>query len=266
MLEILLAITITGFVLAAATTMVVSISNIWVNRQDSHFFDDHVDGVAEFVQSCFTNAGVEIALEGAETGTGGNDTSDGSNEGGGEGDQATDENGIIINTDSTGRTTTVTRNDDTQTGTGLIRVSEEPVGWASPPSFASFRDPLLNFKLREQPPLLVNVDNAPALGVDVFLYFEPNEGLSLLWYSILQEEAEDENDLRRTLISPYVTSIQYVYWDERFESWEEESEPKEGDNEEFMLPRFIKLLFEYEGVTKERTLAIPVPSQSALLF
>jgi len=37
-------------------------------------------------------------------------------------------------------------------------------------------------------------------------------------------------------------------------------------NDQFILPRFLKLTFEYENETQERTLTIPVPSKSALLY
>lgn len=259
LLEVLLAITITGFVLAAASTMVVSISNIWVDRHESNFFEDHVDGVAEFMQSCFSGAGTEIAIDGEDTST---------------------ESGNEETTTDPGKTPEVTVSVDTETGSkinrknstkessgsSLLRRSEDPIGWAAPPGFASYRDPLINFKLKDKPALLVNTDNAPILGIDAFLYFEKNEGLSLLWYSTLQEEAEDENDLRRTVVSPYITALRYVYWDERFERWEEEEEPKKGEDDEFLLPRFIKLTFEYQDETMERTITIPVTSRSALLF
>jgi hypothetical protein len=103
--------------------------------------------------------------------------------------------------------------------------------------------------------------------VDAFLYFEKDEGLSLLWYTALQEESEEIDDLRRTPISDLVTQITYIYWDQDFEKWEEEEQPMDGEgDEEFILPRFIKLIFEYEDVTKERIITIPVPSKSALLF
>jgi hypothetical protein len=41
---------------------------------------------------------------------------------------------------------------------------------------------------------------------------------------------------------------------------------EDEDDEAFVLPRFLKLTFEYKGETKTRTLTIRVPSQSALLF
>jgi hypothetical protein len=260
LLEVLLAITITGFVLAAASAMIVSVSNIWASRQESNFFEDHVDGVAEFVQSCFTKAGTEIALSNTDS----NSPSES-----GEPGQETENNEAIPETPTVVRPGTATNRNQSQensTGSSLLRRTEEPIGWAQPPGFAGYQDPLINFKLRDDPPLLINIDNAPAMGIDAFLYFDRDEGLSLLWYSILQEEVENENDLRRTLISPFVASIRYIYWDERFERWEEDEVPKEGEEDEFLLPRFIKLIFEYEEITKERTISIPVPSRSAILF
>jgi hypothetical protein len=40
----------------------VSVTNAWLERQDRHFFEDHVDGVTEFLQASFSIAGTEIAL------------------------------------------------------------------------------------------------------------------------------------------------------------------------------------------------------------
>ena len=86
-------------------------------------------------------------------------------------------------------------------------------------------------------------------------------------YTPLQEDSEDLDDLRRTPISNLITKVEYVYWDERFEKWETETEPKEGEgDDQFILPRFLKLTFEYEGVIKERSLTIPVTSRNALIF
>lgn len=156
---------------------------------------------------------------------------------------------------------------DTSPGSSLEHSADDPICWARPPGFANYTEPLLNFGMTEAPPILVSPDNAPNLGINAFLYFEADEGLSLLWHSILQEEVEDTNDLQRTLISPLVKKITYIYWDERFETWEEEESPQKDEGaDQYILPRFIKLLFEYEGETKERTLTIPLSSKSALIF
>lgn len=261
LLEVLLAVSITGFVLAAASTMLVSVTNIWSNRLESHFFEDHVDGVAEFVQSSLTEAGTEVALAGADA-----PNEDGENRQESEnGNNNAPEVSLRINREGARGNNRPGRQSDAS-GSALIRRSEDPVAWAEPPGFAGYRDPLINFKLWEQPPLLVNRSNAPVPGIDAFLYFDRDEGLSLLWYSLLQEEVDDENDLRRTPISPYVKEMRYIYWDEDFERWEEEDEPQEGEDDQYLLPRFIKLIFEKDELTKERTISIPVPSRSALLF
>jgi len=259
LLEVILAIAVAGFVLAAAVAMLVSISNIWSDRSDRHFFVDHVDGVTEFMNATFSSAGVAIALkDSSETKT---NSPQGEN---GAGNQLPR---VSISRTGGGSTRSGTDSNTSNSSGGLIGAADEPVGWARPPGFSDSKDPLLNFKLTKAPPLLVGLENAPLLGIDIFLYFDNSDGLSLLWYSTLQEEAEDLNDLRRTAISSLVTKIHYIYWDERFEKWEEEDKPMEADgNDQFILPRFLKLTFEYENETQERTLTIPVPSKSALLY
>lgn len=264
LLEVILAITIAGALLSGAAALMVSITDAWLNRQDRHFFEDHVDGVTEFVQACFSSAGQEIALEGVDDSTGTEGTPS-TTEGGNE---VIGEVSVSISTgNDNGAGSSTTTNESSSEGASLLRVSEDPIAWSSPPGFADYKDPLLSFSLKDTPPLLVQTGDAPVIGVDAFLYFEKDEGLSLLWYTPLQEDSEDIDDLRRTPISDLVTDITYIYWDEDFEKWEEEDEPKDGEgDEEFILPRFIKLIFEYEEVTKERTITIPVPSKSALLF
>ena len=265
LLEVILAVTIAGALLAAAATLIVSVADVWMERQDRHFFEDHVDGVAEFIQASFTVAGTEVAFGDED---GGDETASDPNA---SGDPS-------VSIDESGTNVEISRPDDSSGGTnegsagstsgsGLVRVSEDPIGWSKPPGFADYQDPLLHFGLKDTPPLLVQTDNAPIIGVEAFLHFKDDEGLSLLWYTPLQEDSEDISDLRRTPLSDLVTKVEYIYWDEGFEKWETETEPKEGEGEEqFILPRFLKLTFEYEGETKERTLTIPVPSRSALIF
>lgn len=272
LLEVILAVTIAGALLAAAAALMVSVTNVWVERQDRHFFEDHVDGVTEFLHSCFSNAGTEIALgdEGeSDRGTSGEQNGSGEDTSGEpNGETVSDPGGVTVDItapdDNTGRGN---ESSESSGGGGLVRVSEESVGWSKPPGYAEYQNPLLHFGLKDTPPLLIQTDDAPVIGIQAFLHFERDEGLSLLWFTPLQEESEDINDLRRTPISDLITQVEYIYWDERFEKWETETEPKEGEgDEQFILPRFLKLTFEYQGETKVRTLTIPVPSQSALIF
>jgi hypothetical protein len=263
LLEVILAVTIAGALLAGAATLMVSVTNAWLERQDRHFFEDHVDGVTEFLQASFSIAGTEIAL-GDEDGSGGSTISETGNEIEADGSQVTVD---ISGNNNLESGNSMEGNTESTASSGLMRVSEDPIDWSQPPGFADYQEPLLHFKLRDTPPLLVQTENAPIIGVEAFLHFEDDEGLSLLWYTPLQEDSEDLDDLRRTPLSDLVIKVEYVYWDERFEKWESETEPKEGEgDDQFILPRFLKLTFEYEAVTKERTLTIPVTSRNALIF
>jgi len=269
LLEVILAVTIAGALLAAAATLIVSVADVWMTRQDRHFFEDHVDGVTEFIQASFTMAGTEIALGDATDDSSNTPATSGGEANGGEAGETVNITAEISTPDISGGSGRTTNTDSTGStaGSGLVRVSEDPIGWSKPPGFADYQDPLLHFGLKDTPPLLIQTDNAPIVGVQAFLLFEQDEGLSLLWYSPLQEDSKDINDLRRTPISDLVTKVEYIYWDESFEKWETETEPKEDEgDEQFILPRFLKLTFEYEGETKERTLTIPVPSRSVLIF
>lgn len=265
LLEVILAVTIAGALLAGAAALMVSLTNAWLEREDRHFFEEHVDGVTEFLQASFSMAGTEITL-GDEDESSASTSNESVNKDTGTGDpQVTVE--ISGNNASDSGNSSGGKNTGSTTGSGLVRVSEDPIDWSKPPGFADYQDPLLHFGLRETPPLLVQTENAPIIGVEAFLHFEDDEGLSLLWYTPLQEDSEDLDDLRRTPISDLVTKVEYVYWDEGFEKWESETEPKEGEGDySFILPRFLKLTFEYEGVTQERSLTIPVPSRNTLLF
>jgi hypothetical protein len=263
LLEVILAVTIAGALLAGAATLMVSVTNAWLERQDRHFFEDHVDGVTEFLQASFSIAGTEIVL-GDDDGSGGSTISETGNEIEADGSQVTVD---ISGNNNLESGNSMEGNTESTASSGLIRVSEDPIDWSQPPGFADYQEPLLHFKLRDTPPLLVQTENAPIIGVEAFLHFEDDEGLSLLWYTPLQEDSEDLDDLRRTPLSDLVIKVEYVYWDERFEKWESETEPKEGEgDDQFILPRFLKLTFEYEAVTKERTLTIPVTSRNALIF
>ena len=237
LIEVVLAIAVAGFVLSSAVSLMVSVSSIWSQRSERYFFVDHVDGVTEFLNATLMLADTEIASN-----IDGNDTNENQ-------DQETEPSPSGSASGS------------------LMYLAEEPIRWERLPGSADYEEPLLHFSIADTPPLFVDPEDAPSLNIRAFLHFKKSEGLSLLWYSMLQEEVEDINDLRRTLVSPLITEISYIYWDERFERWEEEDRPqKDNETDEFRLPRFIKLTFEYEEVSAERTLTIPVPSQSAFIF
>ena len=273
LIEVLLALTIAGFLVAAATSFVVSISNIWAERSQRNFFEDHVDGVTEFINATLQSAGTSIKI---------NDSKNSSEQQKNDVDmmiQGTAEitpqqnnasipvrkmdtiKNIRYNADSKGLMTNVT---------SLRNRDSKPILWKRLPGSANYEEPLLHFKLNHTPPLFVTEGPQPSLDqVEVYLFFDSSKGLSMLWHSILKEETETVEDLRRTLISPYIKSLEYVYWDSRFEKWEIEKKPRDAEDsseQEYLLPRAIQLSFIYENETKIRTLSIPVTSYSSILF
>ncbi len=264
LIEIVLAIAVAGFVLYASTAYVVSISNIWADREERHFFEDHVDGVTEFLKAAFLHAGYELALgENGETGAEGNNPEEPEQNNPKPKSPQLEKPEIKTQKESNQQEAS----DDRSGGRSLISKSESPIAWKKPPGAAGYEDPMLHFSLAEIPPLLVGLDDVPATKVELFLHFDEKEGLGLLWHSNLQEEIEDTEDLQRTQLSGLVTGLLYLYWDETFEKWEEEEKPREGEgNEDFLLPRFLKLVFTHNEVTKTRLLPLPVPMDSALLF
>lgn len=251
LLEVVLAITIAGFVLTAATTFVVSISRIWMEREAAHFFEDHADGVSEFLQASLERSGQQIALAQSEA-------TDSSTQ------APTKESDAVVRLKSATRGRSA---ESTQSAGSLLQTAEQPLSWERPPGFARYREPLLKIQLSQVPPLLVNPANAPSVGIVAYLYFSPDEGLSLLWHSPLQESVEDLQDLRRTQLSPWVSEIEYIYWDGKMERWESKTQPKEGERpDQYLLPSYLKLSFDYAGEKTQRTIELPVHSQHALIF
>lgn len=269
LIEVVLAIAVAGFVLTAATSFVVSVSSIWGTRAERHFFEDHVDGVMQFLHTSFDRAGIAISTD-TPNGENSEDAAT-PNEGTPEIDVPTieipDESIEVDIRNGEGESQGEARNSSDE-GVSLILAEEDAIGWKRPPGTSSYEDPLLSFELNALPPLL----NAPAElpqfgGVRVYLHFDDNHGLRLLWHPLLQETIEDTNDLRSTQISGLVEAIEYIYWDERLEEWEIETEPLKGDGQDqFLLPRYLRLTFVHDSVRDIRNLAVPIPSRSVFLF
>ncbi|MFP4165942.1 MAG: type II secretion system protein J [Opitutales bacterium] len=290
LLEVLFAITVTGFVLTAAVAFLVSVSSIWMERGERQFFEKHVDGVTEFLRASFADAGGKIVIAGEwdEGNQGpGEDTSSSPENSDPDNNRSKDDpskkNRVLLQENSrrtdvkTGGNRDGTRPSSARSENGnsdgndskfaLLHKSDDPVSWERPPGFSESRDPFLSFILNKKPALLQKPGIPSFSGIACFLHFDRNEGLSLLWYAGLQEEAENPDDLHRTRLSSLVREIRYVYWDDRFERWETTERPERDETgEAFKVPRYLRLVFEHDGETTERTLAIPAPSKSALIY
>jgi prepilin-type N-terminal cleavage/methylation domain-containing protein len=223
LIEMIATIAILATFMTLLSFHLVALSNLWLNRSDDDFFEQHVDGVTLFLGNAFAASGSATA---------------GSSEGSGARATPTAQSG-----------------------------SSQPVAWARPPGFSEFDDPLLFFSSEEAPALFVK-EGDPLPSIQAYLHFSDREGLSILWYSAFDaEEIEQTQDLRRTALSPYVSKIEYAYYDFEEDEWELTEDPIEEDDDSFRLPDFLQLTFAHpvEG-ERVRTLLVPAQSLEVPLF
>lgn len=148
-----------------------------------------------------------------------------------------------------------------------------------PTGFSSTDDPLIHFFVKEAPPLFYN-PHGPAVRLHAFIYPDEDEGLSILWFSELNEleknkeggiELAEEDDLRKTLLSPFFKEMYYCYYGSEddgkddIKEWEISEQLLESDKgEKFRLPTQIKLVFRWDEEDLEKTITIaidkPIPS------
>ena len=149
----------------------------------------------------------------------------------------------------------------------------EAIELARPVGFSDREDPLIKFHLHEAPPLFY-WPHGLANRAHTYFQFEEGEGFFLLWYSELQEleksesgelQLEDEDELFRTLISPYFDEVYYCYYGSEDDSeddqpeWQIESSLEENvESGKFRIPDFIKIVFSWEEEDLERTITLAI--------
>lgn len=117
-----------------------------------------------------------------------------------------------------------------------------------PPGYSEFDPYLLVIKTNEAAPFFYWGNGKPARGeLMVAFYFDKKEGLSLLWYPIVQRP-DGLNEVYKTKISACVTALQYGYFDPDMKRWKFLDQPlSEFDSDTPTLPDILKLSFSYEG-------------------
>ena len=133
-----------------------------------------------------------------------------------------------------------------------------------PVGFSDSEDPLIHFYLRDAPPFFV-WPKGPAQRVHAYLYFEEGEGLSIAWFSELQElekneegemAPEDEDELFKTLISPFCETIHYCYYGDEddgeldIKEWDAKKHSGEGLRQGFSS-ELGEGTINWDGVRKE---------------
>lgn len=136
--------------------------------------------------------------------------------------------------------------------------AQTPIYWSSRGGRAYENQQLLTFELEKSPGVLVWPET-PLPHVVCSLELDREDGLYLLWRSRLETDFEEEEP-RKTLISPFVTEIKYYYIDAEDEDaeWEVEDEPTKEADGEYLLPQRIEIAFEYEGREERRQIVLPV--------
>ena len=65
------------------------------------------------------------------------------------------------------------------------------------------------------------------------------------------------------VVSPFVASMGWDYYDESFKRWETVEEPKREPDGTYLLPKRLRLRFAYNKLTAERVLRVPTHGEGA---
>lgn len=120
-------------------------------------------------------------------------------------------------------------------------------------------DNLLTYELLE-PDRMFNWADRPLPEVICHFLVREGKGLFLLYHSRLETNFADESP-REVLVTPFVTSMTYVYYDKELKRWTTEKTFKKGDNNAWLAPQRLVLTFAYHGLSREVVLTLPVAVQ-----
>lgn len=140
---------------------------------------------------------------------------------------------------------------------------ETAVAWRNLPGTSDLNEEVLAFRLPGEIPIFMD-DEIYLPSADCYLRFVEGEGLSLYWQTDVMA-AEDADDLRRTLLSPAVEKLEYLWYDAEDEKWEVSEEAEERDNGEMTPPDFIRLTFAGDPDTPPTALLLLPPSDPEVL-
>lgn len=96
----------------------------------------------------------------------------------------------------------------------------------------------------------------PLPDVEAGLVCRESEGLILAWHS-QNEERFDDAPPRELVLSPWVTALQFDYYDESFRSWRTERTLRHSASGTVESPSRLRLTFSYDGMKREAFVALP---------
>lgn len=192
----MVAIAMAGLVLVGLNFFVFSMGEIWGRGSDSRLFDQHVRGVARFLQAELRAARGPYQKDG-------------------------DESAFEIQ--------------DVKPSGGIP-------------------ERLVTYTLLGSDRLMTWVDR-PLPEVVCSLQVRDGKGLYLLYHSRLEKRFADESP-REVLLSPFVESVSYQYYDEDYKRWTSERQFKRDAGGDYLVPQRLVFKFAYRGFTRELVLAL----------
>lgn len=141
--------------------------------------------------------------------------------------------------------------------------SPGPVSWRRIPGEIGLNPEALSFRLPGEFPIF-QAEGMFVPDVTAYLIFRQREGLFFHWQTDAMR-AENEDDLRVSLISPNVTEVLYLYYDRDNNSWDESKEAESNRQGETLVPDFIQITYTHsDGREAKRQILLPANSELPL--
>jgi hypothetical protein len=121
-------------------------------------------------------------------------------------------------------------------------------------------DNLLTFELPAGCRLFDWQGQPPLPDVVCSLQVRPGQGLFLLWHSKLEKHFSDDPP-REVLITPFVTSMTYDYYDPDGKRWQTETTLRRDNSNQLVAPQRLRLQFTYDKLTRESVISLVTPGQ-----
>lgn len=227
LIEVLMAVLLGGLILTAAASFVFGIFHLTIVAEKEPMFEEHVDATSRFLEFAFSSA--LPAEENTNRNTSANEGGEGS--------------------DQRQQPDTPNPNDSSSKGSA--------VAWKRIPGESGLNPEALSFRLSGDLPIFVHEEQAFLPDVECWLVFNEDEGLVLRWRT--DEMAEESDDETLTaVISPFVDSLTYWYYDQEDDRWEDSDEAEEADEGGKRMPDFIVLTYKHPDEREaKRQLLLP---------
>lgn len=134
----------------------------------------------------------------------------------------------------------------------------------TPKGYESLAAPLLTFEINDAPGVCV-WPGKPLPRVVVWMNITREDGLVMLWKSRLEEDF-DEVPPRLTRISPFVTGVEFEYYDDGRKEWRREEGPIMDPGGVARLPGRIRLTFTRGERATEVSVALPSQDAGVILW